>query len=210
MPHAPGQSTGPSPEPAGSWSPLTSGELAQWRGFVQWSEAVIARASRALLEGSGVSRTEFSVLVQLSEVDGCMQQSGLQDSLGWSASRLSHLLHRMEARGLLSRRDVGRGRAVYVELSQAGCDAAARAAVVHAAVVRDIFLAAIPEPVAEFFLREDLPRAAELLSKDSGLAVQVSDAKRHCGRASQAKGSATASPCSRASRVPESGGNRRH
>jgi DNA-binding MarR family transcriptional regulator len=148
-------------------TPLTAEELGQWRGFVGWSEGIVARVSQALLETTGISRTEFTVLVRLSETGGASLQLELQEYFRWSPSRLSHLLRRMEARVLLRRRNVGLGRAVHVELTQAGRDAVDRATVVHAAVVRDAFLRDLPESLAGFFLQEYLKRLGRGLPSEA-------------------------------------------
>lgn len=85
---------------------------------------------RQLTRDSGLSGPEYSVLATLSECpDGTLRSGTAAQELGWERSRLSHILRRMEAKGLVSRTcsaDDARGQDVH--LTDVG-----RAAIVEAA-----------------------------------------------------------------------------
>jgi DNA-binding MarR family transcriptional regulator len=85
---------------------------------------------RQLTRDSRLSGPEYSVLATLSECpDGVLRSGTAAQELGWERSRLSHILKRMEAKGLILRTcsaDDARGQDVH--LTDAG-----RAAIVDAA-----------------------------------------------------------------------------
>jgi DNA-binding MarR family transcriptional regulator len=85
---------------------------------------------RQLTRESHLSGPEYSVLATLSECpDGVLRSGTAAQELGWERSRLSHILRRMEAKGLILRScsaDDARGQ--DVTLTEAG-----RAAIVEAA-----------------------------------------------------------------------------
>jgi len=119
---------------------LDASEVALWRTYLAWTRAVTAQVEAALLSSSGLSASDFAILVRLHEDGGAMQQAALQASTTWSASRLSHQLRRMERRDLIARAGVGVGRAVLVELRPEGARALAGAVHPHAIAVREHFL----------------------------------------------------------------------
>lgn len=126
--------------------PLSAAEKRTWRGFLAWSEAVSALVARDLTGATGLSVPDFEILVRLHETpEGTLTQRDLTESLGWSASRLSHQLARMQARQLLVRTEVGTGRLMSVTLTPHG-EREIRAAVrVHAAAVRTHFFGGLDE-----------------------------------------------------------------
>jgi DNA-binding MarR family transcriptional regulator len=95
---------------------------------------------RQLQHDSGLSGPEYSVLATLSEdPNGVVRAGAAARNLGWGRSRLSHLLRRMEAKGLISRAcspDDGRGQ--DIALTPAGRNAIAEAAPGHVDFVRSI------------------------------------------------------------------------
>jgi DNA-binding MarR family transcriptional regulator len=120
---------------------LSASEQSLWRGFLAWSEVVTALVGRDLFNATGLSRPDFEVLVRLYEAPGStLTQRDLGESLGWSPSRLSHQLDRMEARDLVTRVDAGIGRLRDVGLTQDGAQEIGEAVRVHAAAVRAHFL----------------------------------------------------------------------
>lgn len=120
---------------------------------MRWSEAVTSAVARKLIEDVAVSQADYSILVRLSEAGGTIPRQVLETSLSWSASRLSHQLTRMEARGLLRRTDAGFGRNINIEVTDAGSDLFKAAEVIHGDAVRADFLDTLPSAVAEFLHR---------------------------------------------------------
>ena len=95
---------------------------------------------RQLTRDSRLSGPEYSVLATLSECpDGMLRSGTAAQELGWERSRLSHILRRMEAKGLVHRScsaDDARGQ--DVTLTEAGRAAITDAAPGHVGFVRRI------------------------------------------------------------------------
>lgn len=93
---------------------------------------------RQLARDSSLSGPEYSVLATLSECpDGVLRSGTAAQELGWERSRLSHILRRMEAKGLIHRTcsaDDARGQDVH--LTDAGRAAIVEAAPGHVEFVR--------------------------------------------------------------------------
>jgi DNA-binding MarR family transcriptional regulator len=125
---------------------LSAPEQSLWRGFLAWSETVLALVGSDLVNATGLSRPDFEILVRLHEAPGgTLTQRDLGESLGWSASRLSHQLERMEARDLLTRVDTGTGRLRDVRLTEYGAQEIGEAVRVHATAVRTHFLSSLDD-----------------------------------------------------------------
>ena len=130
---------------------LSAAEQRAWRAFLGLHRELNARLNRQLQSESGLSLSDYEVLVVLSESDeGRMRPFELCDFLQWEQSRLSHHIRRMESRGLVSREGcTGDGRGAFVVLSECGRKAIEGAAPSHAASVREmLFDAMTPEQVA--------------------------------------------------------------
>jgi DNA-binding MarR family transcriptional regulator len=124
---------------------MTSGvlegeDLEFWRSFLSWSQTVHASVNRALTETADLSVPEFEVLTRLWSDDGELPQLALTDDLGWSPSRASHLLTRLEGRELIRREDIGPRRARTVLLTESGRAFVTRAFDVHGRAFRDRLL----------------------------------------------------------------------
>jgi DNA-binding MarR family transcriptional regulator len=119
---------------------LSAPEQRAWRAFLGLHRELNARLNRQLQAESGLSLSDYEVLVVLSESDeGRMRPFELCDFLQWEQSRLSHHIRRMESRGLVSREGcTGDGRGAFVVLSPAGRTAIEAAAPSHAAAVRQM------------------------------------------------------------------------
>jgi DNA-binding MarR family transcriptional regulator len=103
------------------------------------------RIRRSLLQTSGLSDSDYEVLVQLSEApEGRLRSYELVAALQWEKSRLSHHLRRMEARGLVGREgcDTDR-RGAFVVLTPEGRVSIEDAAPDHVEEVRRSFLDAL-------------------------------------------------------------------
>ena len=109
---------------------LDEREKLVWRGFLSASEHLVGAMDRLLVRESQLSGAEHEVLVALSDhVDDVVRARDLGKSLGWDRSRLSHLLKRMAARGLLERRDCpSDARGLNVAITTDGRNAVAQAA----------------------------------------------------------------------------------
>lgn len=100
---------------------LEGEDLVVWREFLRWSQEIHAAVSKAVVEAADLSVSEFEVLTRLwSEPDHALPQLDLATGLNWSASRTSHLLHRLEQRSFVTREDAGQGRARIVRLTEEG------------------------------------------------------------------------------------------
>ena len=147
------------PKPAGTpW--LTEPEHRAWRAFVRAHALLGARLNRELQQESGLSGSDYEVLVHLSEADGGMLRPfELGGALQWEKSRVSHQLTRMEQRGLVERRDCPTdARGSYIVLTKQGRRAVEAAAPAHVEDVRRWFV----EPLTRAQL-ESLTGAAEAL-----------------------------------------------
>jgi DNA-binding MarR family transcriptional regulator len=90
---------------------------------------------------AGVSAVEFEVLSTLNEVEGNQLRSrDLGTLMGWEKSRLSHQVRRMEARGLVERRECDSDlRGTFITLTDAGRAAVTAALPDHHAALRTLF-----------------------------------------------------------------------
>jgi len=109
-----------------------------WRLYLDFQRRLERVLHRELVADAGLSSPEFAVLVPLSETSaGELRARDLCRELGWDRTRLSHLVGRMERRGLVRRRacaDDARGS--IVELTDEGRRAITDAAPAHTEAVR--------------------------------------------------------------------------
>ncbi|MGH3724969.1 MAG: MarR family winged helix-turn-helix transcriptional regulator [Mycobacterium sp.] len=83
---------------------LNQTEERAWQGQVIVMDLLFAQIGRELTEASGLSFVDYRVLITLADSEGAkLAMSDLAASLGWSRSRISHQIKRMEARGLVYR-----------------------------------------------------------------------------------------------------------
>jgi len=97
-----------------------------------------ASLNKEMQDGSGISLSDFSVLVQLSEHEGHrMRVLELARAIGWEKSRLSHQLTRMQQRGLVDRSNCTEDRrGAFVVLTDLGQQTVVAAAPRHVEAVR--------------------------------------------------------------------------
>ncbi|KAA9395383.1 MarR family transcriptional regulator [Kocuria coralli] len=121
---------------------LSDAEQQTWRHFLFGSRALIRGIDRQLTRDSNLSAAEYEVLVPLSESEaGMMRSRDLLNFLGWERSRLSHLLTRMDRRGLISRHPCpGDARGLDVRVTEEGRQAIEAAAPAHLAMVRAVLM----------------------------------------------------------------------
>ena len=101
-----------------------------------------AHLSRGLAETTGLSMSDYLVLVVLAEQPGgAMRPYELGSALDWEKSRLSHHIARMAERRLVERRPCPSDqRGQYVVLTPEGRRSLEEAAPVHVAQVRRAFV----------------------------------------------------------------------
>ncbi|MFG1647267.1 MarR family winged helix-turn-helix transcriptional regulator [Amycolatopsis sp. NPDC049252] len=126
----------------------------EWEFWDTWMRAqrLLARElDRGLQADCGISKAEFSVLVSLWRAPGRELRVGeLAAALDWEKSRVSHLLTRMENRGLVERTSSGAtGRRTGIGLTPEGGRVARDAIAHHAGNIRRLFFDALtPEHAA--------------------------------------------------------------
>src|SRR5699024_10587192 len=101
---------------------LNAREQHAWRGYLDLHARLTARLHRQLLTDSGLSLSDFDVLVQLTDrAEPRMRMGELADGLQWEQSRLSHHIARMHNRGLVDRASCPEdARVTYVALTDQG------------------------------------------------------------------------------------------
>jgi DNA-binding MarR family transcriptional regulator len=120
---------------------LSARELTLWTSYMRVQKQLFAALNRQLQADSGLSLTDWDVLVALSaDKSGSQRIGDLASTLGWERSRLSHHGARMEKRGLVERvecREDGRG--ANYRLTPSGWRATRAAAPKHVETVRRLF-----------------------------------------------------------------------
>ena len=118
---------------------LNEREKQVWLTLREFIWGFPAALDRQAQRDSALSIVEYSVLSTLSETPGARMRAGdLAAELGWQRSRLSHLVGRMEAKGVVERVSSGDdGRGQDVVLTDAGWSAIRAAAPGHVTFVRE-------------------------------------------------------------------------
>jgi DNA-binding MarR family transcriptional regulator len=127
-------------EPPVRW--LTDAELASWLSVVRLISWLPWSIDQQLRRDSGLRMVEYQVMARLSQSpERTLRMSALADLANASLSRLSHLVTRLEARGLLRREpDAGDGRFTNAILTDKGFQTLAEAAPRHVAHVRSLVI----------------------------------------------------------------------
>src|SRR5437764_4255557 len=104
---------------------LSATETALWTRFMRVQKQLFATLNRQLQTDSGLSLSDWDVLVALTaDHSGSQRVTELAHTLGWERSRLSHHAARMQKRGLLKRVECpDDGRAAMYQLTEAGWQA---------------------------------------------------------------------------------------
>ncbi|MFH5821994.1 MarR family winged helix-turn-helix transcriptional regulator [Georgenia sp. AZ-5] len=110
-----------------------------WRQLLRGSAQLFEDLNHDLEQQSGLSMSEYEVLVRLSEAEGrTLRMSALAADLVHSRSRLTHTIRRMEQAGLVERRTCAEDRrGVNCTLTAAGYARLEQAAPGHVQSVRD-------------------------------------------------------------------------
>ncbi|GAB6987222.1 MarR family winged helix-turn-helix transcriptional regulator [Nocardioides pyridinolyticus] len=119
---------------------LDPDEQRAWRGWLDAHAHLSARINRELQATSGLSLSDYDVLVHLTDVpDGRLRAFELGRGLEWEKSRVSRQVARMAERGLVARAASPEdGRGAYVEITPAGRRALESAAPAHVELVRQL------------------------------------------------------------------------
>lgn len=119
---------------------LSTREQRAWRAYLAMQARLTAELNRRLQVESGLSLSDFDVLVALTDRRGERVRIGeLSEALQWEKSRLSHHVTRMARRGLIVRVECpDDGRGAEVELTEQGRAAIEQAAPGHVHDVREL------------------------------------------------------------------------
>lgn len=151
----------------GPW--LDDEQQRTWRAWLDVNARLFARMARELQASNGLSLQDYDVLVALTDVpEGSVRMRDLGGLLHWEKSRLSKHLTRMEARGLVARRECHDDRrGAFIELTDEGLAAIRAAAPEHAALVKEVFFGGLdPEQVRT--LREVFDIVLDRLGAEDG------------------------------------------
>jgi DNA-binding MarR family transcriptional regulator len=121
---------------------LSSEQLHSWLSFVRLFSWLPWSIDQQLQRDSNLRMVEYQVLAMLSErSDRTMRMSSLAEVTNASLSRLSHLVDRMEKRGLVRREtDATDGRFTNAILTEKGFSTLAAAAPGHVAHIRSLVI----------------------------------------------------------------------
>ncbi|WP_181787306.1 MarR family winged helix-turn-helix transcriptional regulator [Streptomyces phytophilus] len=123
---------------------LTSEQMAAWDSFIRMQEKLIGRLSRRVHADSGMSASDYTVLVKLTEAGGRMRFMDLVKLVEWEKSRMSHQVGRMAKRGLVAKEECpDDGRGAFIVATPTGYEAIEDAAPVHVEHVRRLFIDAL-------------------------------------------------------------------
>ncbi|MEU0238910.1 MarR family winged helix-turn-helix transcriptional regulator [Nocardiopsis sp. NPDC006198] len=132
---------------------LEAEEKAAWDSFIRMQETLIGRLSRLLQADSGMSASDYIVLVSLTGTsEGKMRLLELANRVNWEKSRMSHQVRRMAERGLVAREECpDDARGAFVVATPAGYKAIEDAAPLHVEHVRRLFVDALtPNQLSTF------------------------------------------------------------
>jgi len=147
---------------------LDGSEATLWQAYRDLGRELQRAFDRQLAADASVSGGEYALLVPLSEApDGVVRMRDLGLAVGWERTRLSHMVSRMEKRGLLLREDcVDDARGFMVRLTPEGRTAIEAAAPGHVATVRRYFFDSLSERERAMMTRV-FTRLVERLDRDS-------------------------------------------
>ncbi|WP_329104016.1 MarR family winged helix-turn-helix transcriptional regulator [Micromonospora sp. NBC_01699] len=117
---------------------LSEREQRAWRSFITMQMELQSRLNRQLLADTGLSESDYAVLVHLSEAPGMrLRIFQLRAHLQWEKTRLTHHLGRMARRGLVEREPcVTDPRGAFILITDTGLQEITRAAPKHVSHVR--------------------------------------------------------------------------
>lgn len=150
---------------------LDADQLASWRAYLRGAALLQDALNRDVEAQAGLALSEYEVLVRLSEApDSTVRMSALADDLVHSRSRLTHMVSRLEARGLVERRACPEdGRGVNCVLTRLGRRTLAAASPTHLQGVRSYFVDVL-EPEELAVVGRVMARIADRLAGRGGVA----------------------------------------
>ena len=112
-----------------------------WRDYFRGGRELVAALDRRLQNDAGISHPEYLLMLSLWHApDHSLRTGELADELSWEKSRVSHQVARMEARGLVERRECETdARGVWVVLTPDGSRLLLRATRDHTDAIREWF-----------------------------------------------------------------------
>ena len=121
---------------------LDDDEMRTWLQVVALAEVLPARLDAQVRQDSGLTHFEYQVLAMLSEApDRTLRMSWLARRTNATLPRLSHVVKRLEDRGLVTRvRSASDARATDASLTDAGWEQIVEAAPHHVRFVRERIL----------------------------------------------------------------------
>lgn len=127
---------------------LDDDELATWVRLVAVVELLPGVLDAQLRRDAGLTHFEYFVLAMLSDVpDRTLRMSSLGQRTNATLPRLSHVVRRLEDRGLVERFPCPEdGRATNARMTSAGWEALSSAAPGHVATVREHVVDALTQP----------------------------------------------------------------
>lgn len=131
---------------------LNDEEQRAWRAWLDLNAKLSARLNRELQASSGLSISDYQILVSLTDddvPDHTLRMYEIGERLQWEKSRVSKQVTRMAARGLVERRDCADDRrGAFVHLTEEGMAAIRSAAPSHVELVRSLFFEGLQDDVA--------------------------------------------------------------
>lgn len=130
---------------------LTEQEMQLWLMYKETFKTVFARIVKDNYDKADISDGDYMVLDLLTRSEnGQLRQQILADNMGWSKSRLSHHLVRMEKRGLIEKRPITKGNGIQVVITSKGTAAFETVLPVSAAGIKRYFLDLLTEQDKEW------------------------------------------------------------
>lgn len=126
---------------------LTPDQLRAWKQLIAVVELLPGALESQLQRDSGLSHFEYFTLAMLSEAPGrTLRMTALADRTNATLPRLSHVVSRLEKRGLVRREPCPDDRrATNAVLTTAGWDTVVAAAPGHVATVKDLVIAPLSD-----------------------------------------------------------------
>jgi DNA-binding MarR family transcriptional regulator len=127
--------------------PLSTRELAAWRGFLRTHARLLRHLDRQLTDEQGLPTSSYEVLLRLAEAPrGRMRMKDIADSLLLSRSGLSRVVDELERKGYVARQTCASdARGTEAVITRSGRSAFRKAQNSHLRSVRAEFLDKLSE-----------------------------------------------------------------
>lgn len=121
---------------------LTPDQLRAWVGLISVAELLPARLDSQLQRDADLTHFDYQVLAMLSEApERTLRMTGLAQRTSATLPRLSHVVKRLEVRGLVERLPCpGDARATNAHLTDLGWDTLVRTAPGHVRTARELVI----------------------------------------------------------------------